>query len=251
MRAAAQKVCYVIDQLPENAKAWAAFEQVNGRGLRALFLSQVAESEEELWRALDQLAPTCAFTVTYLERLKPRFQVKGNRERGTITRIIAREEGSSLVSVIEQVSQRINQEPPRDRLIRKWREQNDARAGRIEEEACYLEALPTLSELYPDLYPHLEEQQTSKIEVIMRLESVQKAYEEAIQQLEGLPTDMSADQIAALITTLGGGYQQCIAQRQGDTLHTEDSSVIQGQALAYQQLAQDVRAWLPIPQEPS
>jgi hypothetical protein len=172
----ASMTCYKIEQIPEHVDAWNGLENANGRGLRALLLSSLAESVEELWQALDRLPANCSFIVTELKHLRGTAQIKAIMREGKIFSVQSRETESTLIPIFTACVERVNQEPLRERLLRRWREAYTVRQERIEEERHVLELVPLMLQMNPHAVNDEAAQTINAAKNILRMSGWQSAY---------------------------------------------------------------------------
>ncbi len=239
-----QGTVYVVDQLPHDLAGWNRLENINGRGLRALFHTHLAETPETLWEALDHLPANCQFTVTELTNLRPTAQVKGRRRCGDIVQVRSREIESTLIPVVSPIITRINQEPPRQRLLRRWRGVYVMREEGIGFQKHQIEWLLLRRQLNSDLFQSRQAETEEPARAILALSGWQSAYTFALELLACLPDERSEEMARAFLDNL---TEQCEEARAAQSKAAPESLwhlVEEGRSNAFSVLLRDVSAFL-------
>jgi hypothetical protein len=239
-----QSTVYVVDQLPHDLDGWNRLEDINGRGLRALFLTHLAETPAVLWEALDRLPANCEFTVTELTNLHPTAQVKGRRRGGDIVKVRSRETESTLIPVFTAVIARINQEPPRERLLRRWRRTYDTREERITFEKHRIEWLPLHQQLYTDLVKDRQAETEEPAKTLLVFCGWQSAYTFALEILAVLPDEITEDLAQAFLADLVKQREETRAARSKAESSSLWSLIEEGRDTAFSALCKDASAFL-------
>ena len=239
-----QSTVYIVDQLPRDLASWNSLENTNGRGLRALFLTRLAETDEALWEALDHLPANCEFTVTEQINLRPTAQVKGRRRGGNIGEMRSREEDSALLPVLAMIRARINQEPPRERLLRRWREISAAREERIKQEKHRLEWLPLHRRLSPGLFQDREAETAGPAKDILTFCGWQSATTFALEVIALLPNEITTELAQAFLADLAEREEEANAALAQATPESIWHQVEEGRSHAFSVLRQTASAFL-------
>jgi hypothetical protein len=203
-----QDTVYVVDQLPHDLAGWNRLEETNGRGLRALFLTHLAETPEALWETLDRLPANCQFTVTELTHLRPTAQVKGRRRGGDIVQVRSREKESTLIPVFAAVMERINQEPSRERLIRLWRRIYALREEGIAFQKHQIEWLPLQHRLTTNPFQDWQAETEEPARAMLTSCGWQSAYTYALEILASLPDEITEEMARALLDDMAERHEE-------------------------------------------
>jgi hypothetical protein len=236
--------CYRVEQLPEHLDAWNSMENANGRGLRTLLHSRVVESIEALWQSLDGLPANCSFVVTELKNLREAAQIKANMRGGTIIAAQSREMDSTLIPVFSAVSNRLNQEPLRERLLRRWHESYAIREERISVEKHRLEWLPLHRRLSTNLFQDWEAETVEPAKDILTFLGWQSAYSFVLETVTFLPDEVTPEMAQAFLADLAKMREEVTV-----ALVTADPESIwrivqEGRSHAFTLLEREVRAFL-------
>jgi len=240
----ASTTCYRVEQVPENPVAWNRLENANGHGLRALLLSSLAESVEELWQALDRLPANCAFIVTELIRLNATAQIKASMQDGMILAMRSREEESTpLIEVFTACAIRLNQEPLRKRLLRHWDETSLVRKERIEQETHTLEWVPFMHKIKSTPLNDEAEQTIEAAKAVLGMIGWQSAYSYAMHIVRLFPNTVAPAMARAFLQDLEEMEKVATAH-----LEKADSEIYreveQGHCRAFSQLLREASALL-------
>lgn len=211
----AQGSCYLVERLPRDLSVpanWNTSEITHNRRLHSLFALQIAESVEELWRALDRLVANCEFLVTEVRGLQEVAQIKASKCGGNIVGVFSRETDSELLSVFAATTVRINREPLRERLLRAWREERSFQGERIHQESDKLELLPLLCQVDPGTFNDQQAQTTDTAQAVLRLHGARSAYTYAIEIATHLPDEIAPADAQAFLSILAERKEGAAAQ---------------------------------------
>jgi hypothetical protein len=114
-----------------------------------------------------------------------------------------RKQRGDLFAVLLELAERINAEPIRERLIRRWKAAREARKERIEFETHKIEWLPLMRRIYHrDSLEDRERETTSAAETLLRLEGWQSAYTFALEIAPFLPETIEVPDAQAFLAEL-------------------------------------------------
>ena len=109
---------------------------------------------------------------------------------------------STLVPVFSAISDRLNQEPLQERLLRRWREHYAIREERISEEKHRIEWLPLHRRLSPNLFWDWEAETVEPAKKILALNGWQSAYCFATEIMALLPDEITPELALAFLADL-------------------------------------------------
>ncbi|HEU5378799.1 MAG TPA: hypothetical protein VFV38_25530 [Ktedonobacteraceae bacterium] len=239
---------YIVDQLPRDLAGWNRLEDTNGRGLRALFFTQLAETPEALWEALDRLPANCQFTVTERTHLRPTAQVKGCRRGGDIIKVRSREVESTFLPVFAAIMERINRESSRERLLRLWRRADAACEKQIAFEKHRIEWFLLHRRLSRDLFQDRQGGAENPGRTLLTLCGWQSAFTFAREALAALPNEMTEGLAHAFLTDLTKQHEESIAAQAQSESSILWSLAEEGRSNAFSVLSTDASAFL-VPDE--
>ncbi|HLZ55445.1 MAG TPA: hypothetical protein VKR06_00745 [Ktedonosporobacter sp.] len=242
---------YRIDQLAAfQQDGWEQIEHLSRNHLPPLLTSSMASSVEELWRCLDRLPANSELRVTRWDHQQERVQIKARMRDGKIKSIWSREPESQLIPIIVSVAERLNQEPLRERLVRRWDQSYTEREAIMKQEAQMLYLLPVYYQCYPD--PSWDERKgmTKTVHGLLRQHGYQSAYLFATEMLNGLPNEFPPETLHRFWGTLEQ-RQEKMATSQRETDSDIYREITQGSSTAFGILLAEAKAFLAAYQETS
>jgi hypothetical protein len=234
--------CYRVEQFPEKMQDWKSME--NGRGLRALLHSRTVESIEALWQSLDRLPANCSFVVIELKNLRGVAQIKASMRGGTIIAAQSREMDSTLIPVFSAVSDQLNQEPLRERLLRRWHESYTVREERISVEKHRIEWLPLHRRLYTNLFQDWEAETVEPAKDILTFLGWQSAYSFALETIVFWPDKLPPGMAQAFLADLEEMQKEVDAALTKADPESIWRKVEEGRSRAFARLLQEAIAFL-------